>query len=375
MDLSKLLTLSDIEEAARTVLDPATWAYVAGGAGAGRTVDCNIAALDALWLRPRVLGTAFENPVTTVKILGQTLSFPVLLAPTSPQRLLHADAELATARAAVSSDIISIVSADSHYPFPQIAQTAGGNCWFQLYPYRNRAVVEATLDMAMEAGAKAVVVTIDAFFPARRISARRAGFRSPPEVDFGTLRLLGILSGASPADARIERLPLTWDDLEWIRARTKAPLLIKGILCPADARRCIEIGADGLIVSNHGGRQLDSAVPSLFALSEVASKVDGRCALLVDGGIRSGIDVVKALALGADAVCIGRPYLWGLGIGGEAGVKVVLELLRAEVVDTLRQLGIANIAEINLDCISQAQSPLAAHWADGSLEGSYAYDG
>jgi 4-hydroxymandelate oxidase len=265
---------------------------------------------------------------------------------------LHADAELATARAAVEAGTVSIVSTDSHYPFPAVAAVAGKNCWFQLYPYRTQADVEAMIDMVLDAGAAALVVTVDARFPARRISARRAGFRTPPHVDFGTLRLLGILAGDVPADARLERLPLTWDDLARIRRRVKVPLLVKGVLHPADARRCCELGADGVIVSNHGGRQLDGVVPSLVALEEVAGEVRDHCAVLFDGGIRSGVDVVKALALGAHAVCIGRPYLWGLSIGGEAGVKAVLTLLQREVEDTLLQLGLAAVSDIRPDCVA-----------------------
>ena len=292
------------------------------------------------------------GPDTSVTLFGSTISMPVLLAPTSPQRLLHPDAELATARAARSARTITIVSTDSHYPFAAVAEAAGEHCWFQLYTYRSRRDVEATVDLAVRCGAAAIVVTVDAYHRARRISAQRAGFATPPEVDFGTLRALGVLDGTIPADGRLERLPLTWSDLAWIRELAPIPLLVKGILDPSDARRCVDLGIDGVVVSNHGGRQLDGVVPSLVALRAIAAEVGHECVVLLDGGVRSGVDVVKALALGADAVCIGRPYLWGLAVGGAAGVKEVLSLIRFELEDTLLQLGLDGVHQIGPECVA-----------------------
>jgi 4-hydroxymandelate oxidase len=306
-----------------------------------------------VFLRPRILGTpCTATPDTSVTLLTQVLSMPVLLAPTSPQRLLHEDAELATARAAAAVGTVSIVSTDSQYSFPTIVAAAEKNCWFQLYPYRSHADVDALIAIAEEAGALALVITVDAQHPARRISALRAGFRAPSYVDFGTLRTLGILDGRVSAGGRLDRLPLTWADLEWIRRRTAVPLLVKGVLHPADARRCVEAGVDGVIVSNHGGRQLDAVVPSLVALRQIVAEVHDTCAVLVDGGIRSGVDIVKALALGANAVCIGRPYLWGLAVAGQTGVQHVLTLLRSELEDAIMQLGLRSVAEIGPDCIA-----------------------
>ena len=352
MNLAAALALSDIERTARAHMDRAVWAYVAGGAGSARTIRGNAAAFDAVWLRPRLARTAAHGaPDLRVTLFGRTLALPILLAPTSPQRLVHEDAELATARAGKAAGTISIVSTDSHYPFPAIA-AAGDGCWFQLYAYQSRRTIEATIDMAVEAGASAIVVTVDACYAARRIAAKRAGFRTPPYVDFGTLRSLGILTGDAPPDGRIERLQLTWEDLAWIRGRTPIPLLIKGVLDPADARRCVDVGADGVVVSNHGGRQLDAVVPSLIALEQVAPIVRDQCVVLVDGGVRSGIDVIKAIGLGAHAVCIGRPYLWGLAIDGQAGVEAVLAILRREVEDTLLQLGLSSVADVDAQCLA-----------------------
>ncbi|ETX02040.1 MAG: hypothetical protein ETSY1_05065 [Candidatus Entotheonella factor] len=362
MDLTTLLTLTDFERASRALLDDAVWAYLAGGAGTEHSVRANVAAFDDVWLRPCVLGPTCTTLDTRVRLFDQTLTMPVLLAPTSPQRLFHEDAELAVTRSATAAGTVSIVSTDSHYPFPDIAKVGGKNCWFQLYTYGSRADVEATIAMAVEAGASALVVTVDAYHPARRISAWRASFRTPPYVDFGTLRALGILNGEVPANARLDRLPLTWDDLSWIRRQATVPLLIKGILSPEDARRCVDAGANGIIVSNHGGRQLDGVVPSLAALEPVASEVRRHCAVLVDGGIRSGVDVVKALALGADAVCIGRPYLWGLSVDGQAGVQAVLTLLQNEIENTLLQLGLATVSEVGPDCVAELRwSPVTGN--------------
>lgn len=354
-ELSGLLTLPDFERAADSVMDAASWAYVAGGADTQHTVRANTEAFDQVWLRPRALGATAEKPDTSVTVLGQQLALPVLLAPTSPQRLLHDDAEIATSRAAEATGTLAIVSTDSHHAYPEIAAAVAGGSWFQLYAYRSRDDVAATIAMAEEAGATALVVTVDASHAARRITTRRAGFRTPANVDFGNLRALGILTGEIPDGARIDRLPLTWDDLAWIKATARIPVVVKGILRAEDAERCVDLGVDGIIVSNHGGRQLDGAVPSLVALEGVAAAVAGHAAVLMDGGVRSGVHVVKALALGADAVCIGRPYLWGLKLAGQQGIEAVVELLRYEIEDTLLQLGADSVADIGADFATRAQ--------------------
>jgi 4-hydroxymandelate oxidase len=352
------LTTSDLERSWREGADDAVVAYVEGGAGANRTVEGNVSAFAGLWLRPRGLYATEAKVDTTVTLLGTEVTAPIVLAPTSPQRLLHPDAELATARAARRTGVMSIVSTDSHYAFPEIAAEAPGLSWFQLYGYRSRADIEATLELARIGGATAIVVTVDAAHAARRISAERAGFRLPSNVDYGTLRRLGILNGAGPASGRLERLPLTWEDLRWIRALTTLPLLVKGILRAEDARRCVELGADGIIVSNHGGRQLDGVVPSVIALCDIVPAVPDGTVLLVDGGVRSGVDVAKALALGAHAVCVGRPYLWGLGVGGQAGVENVIEMLRLELEDAMAQLAVSSIGELGREFLTTAAGPV-----------------
>ena len=363
MNISEALDLDEIERAAQHSMPKGYWAYLAGGAGTETTVSGNSAAFSAHRLVPRI---PIENccaPIISRMQFGRLLAMPILLAPTSPQRLFHPEAELASARAAAASGTITIVSTDSHFELRDIAGAAGGAWWFQLYAYRSRVDVEQTVRMAEDAGVEAFVVTMDAHFAARRLSAVRAGFATPPEVDFSILRRLNVLTGMTPPSARIERLPLTWDDLGWIRRYTRLPLLVKGIMRPADAGRAVDMGFDGIIVSNHGGRQLDQVEPSLFALQKVADALPKSCALLLDGGIRSGIDIVKALAIGASAVCIGRPYLWGLHLAGEQGVRAVLSLLANELRDTLRHLGVARLDDLDRTFIE----PTLRHTGDHEL--------
>ncbi len=353
MTLDALLSVTDFEQRWMALADHAIGQYVAGGAGSNSTVAANIAAFDDVWLQPRGVHDGPVNLDTTVTLFGQQLAFPVVLAPTSPQRLVHLDAELATARAASSRGLVSIVSTDSHYPYSDIADAGAGRTWFQLFAYRSRQDVEATLEYAESCGASAIVVTVDASFAARRLSTQRAGYRLPAGVDYGTLRRLGILRGDPPPGGRHDKLPITWDDLKWIRGRTQLPLLVKGVLRAVDAKRCVDLGADATIVSNHGGRQLDGVVPSLFALEAVVGCVPLEHPVLLDGGIRTGISAAKAVALGARAVCIGRPYLWGLGLAGQQGVERVLELLRAEFADTMLQLGVSTVSELDRSFIAE----------------------
>ena len=354
MDWNKLSSVSDVEEAARSVLKPDVWAYVSGGAGTDKAVSDNVAAFNEFRFVPRIGAISHGLVNTRITLLGQPLRTPIILAPTSPQRLLHEDAELGTARACQKANVMAIVSTDSHYPFATISACADRESWFQLYGYGGREEIEAMLEMAVNEGAKALVITMDAHHPARRISAQKTGFVMPPHVELGNLRSLGISVGGASREGRVPRTPLNWDDLHWIRRRVKIPILIKGILCSDDARKCVAMGADGIIVSNHGGRQLDSVIPSMTVLAKIANAVRNNCAILLDSGVRSGSDVVKAIALGAHAVCIGRPYLWALAAGGETGVIAILNLLQQQLEDTLHQLGLRAISEVTLDCVAAA---------------------
>lgn len=353
MTLDALLSVSDFEHEWMAVADKAVGQYVAGGAGSDGAVAANVAAFDEVWLQPRGVHDDTVRLDTTVSLFGRQLACPLVLAPTSPQRLVHPDAERATARAADSRQVVSVVSTDSHYSYSEIVSDAPGRTWFQLFPYRSRRDVQATLEFAESCGASAIVVTIDASFAARRLSTQRAGYSLPAGVDYGTLRALGILRGEPPSSGRHDKLPITWDDLHWIRSLTDLPLLVKGVLRPVDARRCVDLGADGTIVSNHGGRQLDGVVPALFALRAVIEAVPDDHPVLLDGGVRSGVSIAKAVALGARAVCVGRPYLWGLGLAGQRGVERVIDLLRDEFADALLQLGICAVGELDQAFLAQ----------------------
>ncbi|AEV83083.1 (S)-2-hydroxy-acid oxidase [Actinoplanes sp. SE50] len=349
MNTAGMLDLDDFRRACQGVLDAARWSYLAGGAGHDDAVRENEAALRRLRLRPRPLN-GVADPDLTVDVLGFPAAMPVLLAPTSPLRLFHPDAELAVSRAARRAGVLPIVSNDSHHSLTEIAKQ--GPCWFQLYCYGSRADVVRTIRLAESVDARALVVTIDNSHPSRRVAMLRSGFATPPEVEFGIHRESGFSDGAVPPDTRLPRWPLTWELLDLIRSQTRLPVVVKGVLHPADAALLTDRGVAGLIVSNHGGRQLNDSIAAIDALPGVVAAAAGRLPVLLDGGIRTGGDVVKALAAGAAAVCLGRPYVWGLTLDGEDGVLAVLELLRAELLDVARQTGLRALRAVPADLVA-----------------------
>jgi 4-hydroxymandelate oxidase len=344
---------------ARERLSPATWAYYAGGADDELTVAENRAAFQRIKLRPRMLVNCAERSIA-VELLGRRLSLPLLLAPTSHQILAHPDAEIATARAAAAAGTLAVLGTGNHYSVEQVAAASGAPFWFQLYCYEPFAVTTRVVRRAEAAGAGALVLTVDACYPPRRESLTRSGFRLTPEVRLGNLRDVGLRDdllapdgGVTPAFLEAMPLsPLTWDDLARLRDLTALPILLKGVLSAEDALLALERGVDGLIVSNHGARQIDGTLAAIDALPAIADAVGGRMPLLLDGGVRRGTDIVKALALGAQAVLVGRPYLWGLALEGEAGVRLVIEQLRAELDNALAQLGRPTVAELGRDVVT-----------------------
>jgi lactate 2-monooxygenase len=361
----------ELEERARAVLPPQAYVYVAGGAGAGDTARANRDAFPRWRIVPRFLRDVSRRD-TGVELLGRRLPAPVLLAPVGVQAMLHPEAELATARAARSLGLPLVLSCVSSTPLEAVAEALGESPrWFQLYWPRDPALAASLVGRAERAGYAALVVTLDTFLYGWRERdlqlawlpfahgqglanyltdpAFRAALPAPPEVnpEAAARHFLAVVS--NPA--------LTWDDLAWLRRQTRLPVLLKGILHPDDARRAVEHGAEGVIVSNHGGRQVDGAVASLDALPAVAEAVAGRTAVLFDGGIRRGADVFKALALGARAVLLGRPYCWGLAVGGEAGVREVLRNLLADVELTLGLAGCASCADVGRDSLAEDGSP------------------
>jgi 4-hydroxymandelate oxidase len=337
-----LVNLRDFEAAARTCLDPVYYDYFASGAQDETTVAANEAAFRGRTLIPRVL-RGCSPPRLETSVLGQTAAMPVLIAPTAFHRLACPDAEVATGRAAAAADVIMIAAMLSTVTIEEIAAT-GAKLWFQLYIQPDLAFTESLVRRAEAAGCRALVVTVDSPTLGRNERGDRNNFHDlPPGVYCANMGAAGHVRQVvlSPA--------ISWWHVDWLRETTSLPILLKGVLHPADARLAVEHGVDGLIVSNHGGRQLDATPASLDRLAPIAEAVGGRVPLLLDGGVRRGTDVAKAIALGARAVAIGRPALWGLAVAGEAGVRRVLELLRVELTNALTLLGVGAPAELARD--------------------------
>jgi 4-hydroxymandelate oxidase len=337
-----LVNLRDFEAAARICLDPVYYDYFASGAQDETTVAANEAAFRGRTLIPRVL-RGCPPPRLETSVLGQAATMPVLIAPTAFHRLACPDAEVATGRAAAAADVIMIAAMLSTVTIEEIAAT-GAKLWFQLYIQPDLAFTKSLVRRAETAGCRALVVTVDSPTLGRNERGDRNNFHDlPPGVYCANMGAAGHVRQVvlSPA--------ISWWHVDWLRETTSLPILLKGVLHPADAELAVEHGVDGLIVSNHGGRQLDATPASLDRLAPIAEAVGGRVPLLLDGGVRRGTDVAKAMALGARAVAIGRPVLWGLAVAGEAGVRRVLELLRVELTNALTLLGVGAPAELTRD--------------------------
>ncbi len=351
----QIVTLADHELQARQHLDDNAWAYFSGAAADEITLRANRSAWDALPLWPRVL-QPLAGGHTRVQLLGRTLAHPLLLAPVAFQRLAHPDGELAMAYAAAALGAGVVLSTQASVSLETIASTVlsdpgRGPLWFQLYLQHDRGFTQALVQRAEAAGYEALVLTVDAPASGVRDREQRAGFRLPQGI--GPVNLVG-LPPPPPPDLRPGQSALfdgllrhapTWDDVAWLQSITALPVLLKGVLHPADARQAVAAGAAGLIVSNHGGRTLDTAPPTATALPRVVQAVGGAVPVLVDGGIRRGTDVLKAIALGASAVLVGRPAVWGLANAGATGVAHVLRLLRDELEVAMALTGGATLAD------------------------------
>lgn len=327
----------DFEEAARAKLPAMVYDYYAGGAQDEVTLRANRAAFERTCLRYRVLVDVSQRDLATT-VLGQRVAMPILVAPTAFHGLAHPEGEVATARAAAKAGTILVLSTFSNAPLEDVVGAAPGAVWFQLYVYRDRGATKALVERAEAAGCKALVLTVDAPLLGRRERDVRRRFHLPEGLvasnllaaGYGHVPAEGSGSGLAKYIASLLDPSLSWKDLGWLRAITRMPLLVKGIVRSDDAVQALEHGAAGVIVSNHGGRQLDTAPATLDVLPDIAEVVGDRTEVLLDGGIRRGSDVVKALALGARAVLAGRPVLWGLAVDGENGVSQVLSILREE---------------------------------------------
>ena len=324
--------VADYERLAEERLDPGAFGYYAGGAGDEQVLVGNVEAWQRLRLRPRVLIDVAEVTTATT-VLGTPVSMPLLVAPTAIQRMAHPDGEPGMARAAAAAGTVLCLSTIGTATLEEVAAAApAAPRWFQLYVFRDRGVARSLVAQAVEHGYGAIVLTVDAPRLGRRERDFRTGFRVPAEIVVPSMAALGGWEGATPLELLGAIDPaLTWSDLEELRSLSPLPLVLKGIQTGEDAALACDHGVDAIVVSNHGGRQLDAVAPTAELLPEIVEAVAGRIEIYVDGGVRRGSDAVKALALGARAVLVGRAPLWGLACDGEAGARRVLELLRDEV--------------------------------------------
>lgn len=355
--MDELLNLDDFEAAASERLPAGARDYVRGGAADEVTLRENREAFNRLKLLPRVLRDVSHVDLA-IELLGERLSFPALVAPTAFHSLAHPEGELATARAAAAAGTVMVVSTMSSYRLEEIAAAARAPKWFQLYCYRDRSVTRALVERAEAAGYRAICMTVDLPRVGRRERDLRNRFSLPEGVsprnfeDFVDLGRLAADQRSREFDRYIGELvdpSLTWEAVDWLRSVTRLPVILKGIMTRADARLALEHGVQGIVVSNHGGRQLDTVPATIEVIEEIVEEVGEHLPVLIDGGIRRGTDVAKALALGARAVLVGRPCLYGLAVGGEAGARRVLELLKAELELTLALLGCRSCKDLTRD--------------------------
>lgn len=349
------INVYDYEELAKARLHPAVWDYFAGGANDEVTLQHNRTAFERLQLRPRILVDVSRIDMTTT-LVGTAVSMPIGVAPTAMHGAACPEGECATARAAGAIGTLMIASTESTRSLEDIAEAATGPLWFQLYLSSwSRQRVTGLIRRAEAAGYQAIVVTVDAARWGRKERHLRSAetFEWPPSGNFASE--LTPLADDDQVVAADHGSALTWADVEWLRGITQLPLLLKGILTAEDASLAVERGVAGVIVSNHGGRQLDTVAAALEALPEVVTAVADRCEVYMDGGVRRGTDVLKALALGARAVFVGRPVLWGLAAGGAEGVQHVLELLQGELDTAMALTGCPTLASIDATRVQWAR--------------------
>jgi 4-hydroxymandelate oxidase len=353
MTASPPVTIGEYEERAREVLEPSAFDYYVGGAEDERTIADNRAAFGRWVLRPRVLVDVSERDLSTT-VLGRPVALPVLAAPTALHALAHPEGEVATARGIAAAGTLLVLSSLASRTMEDVAAT-GVPRWFQLYVQRDRAVTEELVRRADAAGYGAIVLTADLPVVGARDRDTRNAFTIPEGIGYANLHVQRPPdTGESDLAAFIAfqgDAALDWDRVVELRSLTSLPFVLKGVLRGDDASRAADAGFEGVVVSNHGGRQLDGSIASMDALPEVVEAVDGRAEVYLDGGVRRGTDVLKALALGARAVLIGRPVLWGLAASGEEGVAHVLSLLQAELDAAMGIAGCPNVGEIDADLV------------------------
>ncbi len=357
-DLDDVANLRELEARAHARLPKMAWDYYASGADDETCVRRNQDAFAKIALHYRVLVDVSARDLATT-VLGARVAMPVLVAPTAFHRLAHRDGELASVRGAGDAGTVFTLSTLSNTPIEDVVAAASGPVWFQLYAYRDRGATEALVRRVEAAGARALVLTVDAPRLGRRERDVKNRFALPAELSVTNLHAAGYervpgAGGESGLAAYFETLldpSLAWDVIGWLRARTSLPILVKGIVRPDDAARAIAEGAAGVVISNHGGRQLDASPATIDVLARCVDAIAGRGEVLLDGGVRRGADVVKAIALGARAVLVGRPVLWGLAAGGREGVAAALGILRRELDLAMALCGCASIGSITRDLV------------------------
>ena len=345
---SELLDLPDFERAAKRVMSPMAWDYVSGAAADEITLRWNHEAYEKVRLMPRALVDVSKID-TRIRLLDRELASPILLAPTAYHKICHADGELATVKGAGDAHVTMVLSSFSTVTLEEVAAASKTPLWFQLYVQPDREFTRELVHRAEMAGYQALVVTVDTPVLGPRYRELRAKF-SPPERS--NLRGLKSATGAHrPTEESIFSISLdpklTWKDIDWLRSITRLPVLLKGVQNPADAERAVEAGVAGIIVSNHGARNLDTGPATIEVLPRVVEKVGGKMPVLVDGGIRRGTDILKALGYGANAVLIGRPYVYGLAVDGAGGVTRTVNILRRELESAMALCGRTSIASID----------------------------
>jgi 4-hydroxymandelate oxidase len=352
------LNLFELEALARTRLPTQVWDYYSSGADDERSLRNNVDAYARLELHYRVLVDVARRSTETT-LLGQRIAMPIVVAPTAFHKLAHEDGELASVRGAGDAGTTFILSTLSNTSVEQVVAAASTPVWFQLYVYRDRGATEALVRRVEAAGVRALVVTVDAPLLGRRERDVRNKFGLPPHLGIENLHAFGYApvpsvggdSGLAAYFADLLDPSLTWSALDWLRSLTKLPIIVKGIVRPDDARRAFDAGCAAIVVSNHGGRQLDSSPATIDVLPRIADAVADRGEIIIDGGVRRGTDVIKALALGARAVLVGRPILWGLAAGGRDGVALALAMLRRELDLAMALCGCPDVASITRDLV------------------------
>ena len=357
--ISEAVSIADIRLMAKARMHPATFQYIDTGSCDQTTLVENVAAFRRIQVLPPLLSGVGETDLS-VTVLGEKVKMPILLAPVAGQRMFHPDGGLAAARAAHRMGTIYGMSSSVQNSVEEIAKAASGPKWFQLYVPKDRKVTAKLVERVEDAGFKAIVLTVD--LGEWKDSDRRNRFSVPKEILVKHLRDIGFSNiNMDMANEDIQKfnaeawdLALSWDIIGWLRKRTKLPIILKGVLRAEDAHRAVIEGVDGIVVSNHGGRRLDGMPSSIASLETIVEVARGHAEVYLDSGIRRGTDVLKALALGARAVLVGRPYAWGLGAAGEAGVYRVLELLRDELENAMISCGCSSISDISTELLKQS---------------------